>query len=156
MNFKIKNCGPVKDADIDLGRINIVGGHNATGKSSIIEAIKWCIYGEGNSSILNFKAAQENDEKTLFVKCDFKEGDDDIVMIRSIIFDENNNVVNNKFKSFLNDVLQNLLQPIREKRKSLSKKELLDICRAGTEIALSVAKQTLQEVKDAVGINIFN
>lgn len=83
---------------------NVIVGNNATGKSSIIEAIKWCIYGEGNSSILNFKAAQKNDEKTLFVKCDFKEGDDDIVMIRSIIFDENNNVVNNKFKSFLNDV----------------------------------------------------
>lgn len=59
---------------------------------------------EGNSSILNFKVAQENNEKTLFVKCDFKDGDDDILMSRSIIFDENNNVVNNKFKSFINDV----------------------------------------------------
>lgn len=83
---------------------NVIVGNNATGKSSIIEAIKWCIYGDGNSSILNFKAAQENNEKTLFVKCDFKDGDDDILMIRSIIFDKNNNVVNNKFKSFINDV----------------------------------------------------
>ena len=61
-----------------------------------------------------------------------------------------------KIKAFLNDVLQNLLKPIREKRESLSKKELLEICRAGTDKALKVAECTLREVKEAIGINIFN
>ena len=61
-----------------------------------------------------------------------------------------------KIKAFLNDVLQNLLKPIREKRESLSKKELLEICRAGTEKALKIAESTLREVKEAIGINIFN
>ncbi|WP_298523429.1 AAA family ATPase [uncultured Methanobrevibacter sp.] len=34
MNFQIRNFGPIKEADIDIGKINIIGGHNATGKSS--------------------------------------------------------------------------------------------------------------------------
>lgn len=34
MNLQIKNFGPIEEADIDIGKINIIGGHNATGKSS--------------------------------------------------------------------------------------------------------------------------
>ena len=34
MNFQIKNFGPIEDVDLDIGKINIIGGHNATGKSS--------------------------------------------------------------------------------------------------------------------------
>lgn len=34
MNFRIKNFGPIEEADMDIGKINIIGGHNATGKSS--------------------------------------------------------------------------------------------------------------------------
>lgn len=34
MNFQIKNFGPIKEANLEIGKINVVGGHNATGKSS--------------------------------------------------------------------------------------------------------------------------
>ncbi|MDR0555572.1 MAG: tryptophan--tRNA ligase [Holosporaceae bacterium] len=59
-------------------------------------------------------------------------------------------------KSLLDDVLQRKLQPIREKRESLSKKYLLEICFEGTQRAKSVAQKTLQEVKDAMGIDFFS
>jgi tryptophanyl-tRNA synthetase len=59
-------------------------------------------------------------------------------------------------KSLLNDVLQRILRPIREKRESLNKKDLLDICFSGTQKAKSVAQKTLVEVKDAMGINLFD
>ena len=33
--FRIRNFGPVDEADLDIGKINIIGGHNATGKSTV-------------------------------------------------------------------------------------------------------------------------
>lgn len=33
-NFKIKNFGPIHEGNIDIGKINIVGGNNSTGKST--------------------------------------------------------------------------------------------------------------------------
>jgi tryptophanyl-tRNA synthetase len=59
-------------------------------------------------------------------------------------------------KSLLNDVLQKKLQPIRERRESLSKNDLLEICFNGTKKARSVAQKTLVEVKEAIGINFFD
>ena len=60
-----------------------------------------------------------------------------------------------KLKSLLNDTLQQLLLPIREKRKSLTKQYLLDICYSGSAKAKNVAAETLYEVKSAMGINYF-
>ena len=34
VNFKIKNFGPINNANIDIRKINIIGGHNSTGKST--------------------------------------------------------------------------------------------------------------------------
>lgn len=34
VNIKLNNFGPIANADIDIGKINIVGGHNSTGKST--------------------------------------------------------------------------------------------------------------------------
>ena len=46
-NMKIKGFGPVTEADIDINRINVIGGLNATGKST---ASKWLyIYLKANS-----------------------------------------------------------------------------------------------------------
>ncbi|MDR1982230.1 MAG: tryptophan--tRNA ligase [Holosporaceae bacterium] len=59
-------------------------------------------------------------------------------------------------KSLLNDILQKLLRPIREKRESISSQELMEICFSGTQKARSVAQKTLVEVKDAMGINFFD
>ena len=34
INIKINDFGPINKADIDLNKINVVGGNNATGKST--------------------------------------------------------------------------------------------------------------------------
>ena len=91
--------------DLKDNDLNVIVGNNATGKSSIVEAIKWCLYGLGSSSILNFKAAEEGGEKTVSVKCSFEDEDDLILIKRSIIFDENNNVGSSTLVIMVNDVL---------------------------------------------------
>ncbi|SDK46895.1 tryptophan--tRNA ligase [Alkalibacterium thalassium] len=62
-----------------------------------------------------------------------------------------------KIKRYLNDVLQAKLQPIRERREALAedKGAILDMLKAGSLKAEAVAAQTLDEVKDAMGINYF-
>jgi tryptophanyl-tRNA synthetase len=57
-----------------------------------------------------------------------------------------------KVKSLLNEVLQNLLRPIREKRESLTDTYILDLLIDGSQKARNVAKQTLLEVKEAIGV----
>ena len=63
-----------------------------------------------------------------------------------------------RIKKFLNDVLQEELKPIRERRKEYEKKipEILEILKKGTEKANKLANQTLTEVKNAMGINYFD
>lgn len=62
-----------------------------------------------------------------------------------------------KIKRYLNDVLQAKLQPIRERREAFAedKGAILDMLKAGSLKAEAVAAQTLDEVKDAMGINYF-
>ena len=83
--------------------LNVIVGANSTGKSSIVDAIKWCLYGYGNNSMLNFRAAQENNEKTLSVECKFEDESDVILINRSIIFDGENNVESNNLNVMIND-----------------------------------------------------
>ena len=59
-------------------------------------------------------------------------------------------------KSLLNDVLQKMLLPIREKRATLQKKDLLEIISEGSKKAAVIANQTLREVREAIGINYFD
>ncbi|WP_423190422.1 tryptophan--tRNA ligase [Alkalibacterium sp. f15] len=62
-----------------------------------------------------------------------------------------------KIKRYLNDVLQAKLQPIRERREEFAKDRgaVLEMLKAGSEKAEAVAAQTLDEVKEAMGINYF-
>ena len=62
-----------------------------------------------------------------------------------------------KVKRFLNDVLQEELEPIRNRRKEYEKDipEIYNILKKGSEVAREVAAQTLSEVKDAMRINYF-
>lgn len=63
-----------------------------------------------------------------------------------------------KIKRFLSDVLNEVLTPIRERRKKYENDipYVLDILKKGTEEAIKVTNQTLMEVKTAMGINYFN
>lgn len=60
-----------------------------------------------------------------------------------------------KVKRYLNEVMQEFLKPIREKRKELEKDlpYVYEILRTGTENARVRAEDTLKKVKEAMGIN---
>lgn len=62
-----------------------------------------------------------------------------------------------KIKRFLNEVLQSVLKPIRERREywEARKPEVVDILKAGTARAEAKAAQTLSEVRAAMKINYF-
>lgn len=63
-----------------------------------------------------------------------------------------------KIKKFLNSILQELLTPIRERRKELSKdkESIFEILKKGTEKARRVAHKNLITLKTNMGINYFN
>ncbi len=62
-----------------------------------------------------------------------------------------------KVKKFLNEIMQEELRPIRERREELAKdlSYIYQILREGTQKAEAVAAQTLDEVKSAMKINYF-
>ena len=62
-----------------------------------------------------------------------------------------------KVKKFLNNVMQETLEPIRQRRKELEKDipAVYDILKKGSETARQTAAQTLSEVKTAMRINYF-
>lgn len=63
-----------------------------------------------------------------------------------------------KVKKFLNEVMQELLKPIRERREYYenNKELLLEILAEGTKKSINLTNKTLLEVKNAIGINYFN
>ena len=63
-----------------------------------------------------------------------------------------------KIKKFLNNILQDLIAPIRERRKELEKnpEAIFEILKKGTEKARSVAYKNLIKLKTNMGINYFN
>lgn len=63
-----------------------------------------------------------------------------------------------KVKKFLNNIIQEELEPIRKRRKEYEKDipEVYNILRKGTEAAREVAAQTLSEIKSAMKINYFD
>ena len=62
-----------------------------------------------------------------------------------------------KVKKFLNEIIQEELRPIRERREELSKDlgYVFDMLKKGSEHARKKAAQTLDEVKTAMGINYY-
>lgn len=62
-----------------------------------------------------------------------------------------------KIKAFLNDVLQEELKPIREKREELAKNPeyVYSVLKQGTENARKKAAETLKEVKKAMMLDYF-
>lgn len=63
-----------------------------------------------------------------------------------------------KIKLFLNNILQELLKPIRERRKELEKdpQAVYDILFKGADEANKVANETLEKMKKAMGIDYRN
>lgn len=63
-----------------------------------------------------------------------------------------------KVKKFLNNVLQEELEPIRRRREELQKDipYVYEVLKKGSEVARETAAQTLHEVRDAMKINYFD
>lgn len=63
-----------------------------------------------------------------------------------------------KVKKFLNNVLQEELEPIRKRREELQKDipYVYKVLKKGSEVARETAAQTLHEVRDAMKINYFD
>lgn len=62
-----------------------------------------------------------------------------------------------KIKRVLNEIMQDVLRPIRERREDYEqrKPEVFKMIEEGTLAAIEYTNQTLAEVKDAIGINYF-
>ena len=63
-----------------------------------------------------------------------------------------------KVKKFLNNIMQETLEPVRNRRKELEKDipAIYDVLKKGSDIARETAAQTLSEVKSAMKINYFD
>lgn len=63
-----------------------------------------------------------------------------------------------KIKRYLNKVLENELAPIRERREKFAQDEdaVYEMLLEGSKKANKVANQTLQEVRNAIGLNYFD
>lgn len=63
-----------------------------------------------------------------------------------------------KVKKFLNNVLQEELEPLRKRREELQKDipYVYEVLKKGSEVARETAAQTLHEVRDAMKINYFD
>ncbi|MCT7874903.1 MAG: tryptophan--tRNA ligase, partial [Lactobacillus iners] len=62
-----------------------------------------------------------------------------------------------KIKRYLNEVLEEELAPIRERREKFAqdKDAVYEMLLEGSKKANEVANETLQEVRDAIGFNYF-
>ena len=60
-------------------------------------------------------------------------------------------------KKFLNNIIQDELEPIRERRKEFAKQipEIINILKEGTNKAIELSNITLEEVKRAMAIDYF-
>ena len=63
-----------------------------------------------------------------------------------------------KRKRFLNSIMQEILEPIRNRRKEFSKDipAIYDMLQQGCEVARAAAAETLADVKKAMKINYFD
>lgn len=94
---------------------------------------------EGNVVFAYLDAFHENKEEVEELKAQYRKG----------------GLGDMKLKSLLNETLQTMLKPIREKRESINRDFVMDVIRTGTENARLKAKETMEEVRNAVGINYF-
>jgi tryptophanyl-tRNA synthetase len=59
-------------------------------------------------------------------------------------------------KNILNTTLQTLLAPIRDSRASIRDEDVKEILLSGVTKARAIAQDTMQQVRDAIGLNYFN
>lgn len=60
-----------------------------------------------------------------------------------------------KLKKILDKTLQDLIAPIRERRAQVSDEEVITLLQEGTKKARTKAQNTMEKVRDAIGVNYF-
>lgn len=58
-------------------------------------------------------------------------------------------------KNILNETLQNLLKPMRERREALQHNDIKELLHQGTIRARKIAQETIAQVREAIGLNYF-
>ncbi|MGC0371802.1 MAG: hypothetical protein DGJ47_000503 [Rickettsiaceae bacterium] len=58
-------------------------------------------------------------------------------------------------KNILNETLQNLLAPIKEKRANISDEQVQEVLKIGTSRASNVAEKTMQMVRNSIGLKYY-
>lgn len=53
-HLKIQNFGPLKEAELEIGRLNIIVGPQSSGKSSILKVAAYCAWLEKRLEFLIF------------------------------------------------------------------------------------------------------
>jgi tryptophanyl-tRNA synthetase len=94
---------------------------------------------EGNVVFLYLDAFAPNDPKVAEMKEQYQKGGLGDVIV----------------KKYLIEILEEFLMPIRERRAALNDDEVREVLRVGSKNANIVANQTLQKVRDAIGLNYF-
>ncbi len=94
---------------------------------------------EGNVVFAYLDAFHENKEEVAELKAHYQRGGLGDVTI----------------KKLLNETLQTMLAPIRERRAALNKEKILEMLRDGTAKAAKRANQTLTQVREALGVKYF-
>ena len=105
---KIKNYRQYKDVEIDFAsggkNFTIIQGNNGTGKSTLLNALSWCLYGEephdyGDNSAMGYcnnKAAflaNDGEKITVSVQMEFNDKGKILTFKRKIYYTKNNNEV---------------------------------------------------------------
>ncbi|MFK8040678.1 MAG: tryptophan--tRNA ligase [Rickettsiaceae bacterium] len=94
---------------------------------------------DGNVVFAYLDAFHENKEEVFGLKSHYKKG----------------GLGDTTIKTILNETLQNLLTPIRQKRANISNEEVRAILKTGTSKACNVAEETMQIVRKSIGLKYY-
>ena len=117
--------------------------------------------GYNSASQTSFGVGSYNYSYVLHAKESYEDGQCHLQLIRNAGhgFDEKQTEsMIASIKQFLNNIMQDILRPIRETRNEWKSKikEVIQILKNGTEKANKIAQVTLNEVKQAMGIDFFD
>ena len=94
---------------------------------------------EGNAVFAYLDAFHHDKEEVASLKAHYQRGGLGDVVIKNI----------------LNKSLQDLLEPMRERRDQCKQEDIRNMLYSGTNKALKVARNTIEQVRGAIGINYF-
>ncbi len=94
---------------------------------------------EGNVVFIYLDAFHPNSEEVQELKSHYKRG----------------GLGDTTIKNILNDVLQEFLLPIREKRQTYKKDQIIHVLKQGTLQARNTAALTMEQVRKAIGVEYF-